>query len=310
MWYDGTEANFWKRRRFVQQPVPLKPRRGGRSSGRRWRAKAPVKGALSYVRAKKASLKKTALPDARQTVRRALPSVLTVLGLCLGLTSVRFALAGRIEYALFCILGAALCDVLDGRVARLLASESEFGAELDSLADFLCYGVAPALLAYIVALGQWPGKGWVVCLCFASCSAMRLARFNVYRLLMKKMPWGDTFFVGVPAPAGALVALLPLLMHFGVPGVFGSVLLPWSLMVSFAGSAALMLSHWPTPSLKSVKITRRQLPVWVLGVTFLVGALMGSPWATLAVIGTGYVLALPLCGLYVRRNFARSKTAP
>src|SRR5919199_1037119 len=146
------------------------------------------------------------------------PNLITVLALCLGLTSIRLAYEGRLDTAVICIIVAGVLDGLDGRLARLLRGTSRFGAELDSLSDFVCFGVAPALVLYGFILYNLRGLGWVVALVFAIASALRLARFNVMIDDPTRPDWKRNFFVGMAAPAGAVTALLPIYLHFiGVP---------------------------------------------------------------------------------------------
>jgi CDP-diacylglycerol--serine O-phosphatidyltransferase len=234
--------------------------------------------------------------------RLALPSVITVFGMCLGLSAIRFAFAGTFEYAVICVLAASLFDVADGRVARFLGSESDFGAELDSLADFLCYGVAPSVMAYFFTLSHWAGVGWPLCLFFTTCSALRLARFNVYRLLPAKVPWGDRFFIGLPAPGGAFVALLPFMIYFacGVTWIF-----PWSFLLTLALGGGLMVSRLPTLALKRFRFSKRQLPLVLLMASLVTGGLLSAPWSFAAVLVVGYIASMPLSVLWIRRHYGR-----
>ncbi len=149
------------------------------------------------------------------SINRLIPNVLTLAALCSGLTAVRFGLQNEFKLAVIAIIVAAIFDALDGRVARRLGVTSRFGAELDSLSDFLCFGVAPALVLYLASLKDGGALGWVVTLMFPICSALRLARFNTGLLSDPPPPaWTGSYFTGVPAPAGALVALIPLLISF------------------------------------------------------------------------------------------------
>lgn len=234
--------------------------------------------------------------------RLALPSVITVFGMCLGLSAIRFAFSGAFEHAVICVLVASLFDVADGRVARFLGSESDFGAELDSLADFLCYGVAPSVMAYFFTLSHWPGVGWPLCLFFTTCSALRLARFNVYRLLPTKVPWGDRFFIGLPAPGGAFVALLPFMIYFacGTTWIF-----PWSFLLTLTLGGGLMVSRLPTLALKRFRFSKRQLPLVLLGASLITGGLLSAPWSFASVLVVGYIASMPLSVLWIRRHYGR-----
>src|SRR5215218_8330181 len=149
------------------------------------------------------------------SINRLIPNILTLAALCSGLTAIRFALQGEFRLAVIAVIVAAIFDALDGRVARRLGVASRFGAELDSLSDFLCFGVAPALVLYLSSLTDSGALGWIVTLMFPMCSALRLARFNTALVSDTPPPvWTGSYFTGVPAPAGALLALIPLMVSF------------------------------------------------------------------------------------------------
>src|SRR6266404_8874746 len=151
-------------------------------------------------------------------VRTLLPNLITLLALCAGLTAIRLAVEDKLEWAVAAIVFAAMLDGIDGRVARMLKGTSRFGAELDSLADFVNFGVAPALILYFWGLHELKSAGWIAALVFAICAGLRLARFNVAIEDPNKPAWAANFFVGMPAPAGAITALLPIYVFFlGVP---------------------------------------------------------------------------------------------
>jgi CDP-diacylglycerol---serine O-phosphatidyltransferase len=221
---------------------------------------------------------------------RLLPNAVTVLALCLGLSAVNFALAGRFELCIAAAFGAALCDALDGGLARLLDASSKIGQELDSLSDLVSFGVAPALVLYIWAL-EGTRLGWVVALIFAVCMALRLARFNTLIDDDDQPPFAKEFFLGVPAPAAALTAGLPLylFLHFG-EGWWSSPLAVgiWALF-----TAALMVSRIPTLSLKTARVR----PQWIAPLLVLVGAgaaiLLTAPFLGMAIIAVGYLLLIP-----------------
>src|SRR5215510_15424579 len=146
------------------------------------------------------------------------PNLITLLALCAGLTAIRLSVEGRLEWAVAAIVFAALLDGIDGRVARMLKGTSRFGAELDSLADFFNFGVAPALLLYFWGLQELGNAGWIAAMVFAICAGLRLARFNVMIDDPNRPAWGEKFFTGVPAPAGAIAVLLPVYVYFlGMP---------------------------------------------------------------------------------------------
>jgi CDP-diacylglycerol--serine O-phosphatidyltransferase len=221
---------------------------------------------------------------------RLLPNAVTVLALCAGLSAVQFALAGRFELAVAAVGAAALCDALDGSLARLLDASSRIGAELDSLADLVSFGVAPALVLYIWQF-QDNRLGWVVALVFAVCMALRLARFNTLIDDEDEYPFAKEFFVGVPAPAAALVAGLPLylFLHFGdgwwaAPAGVGV----WALLV-----AGLMVSRLPTLSLKTVRVSPRYVAPLLVLVGLAAAVLITAPFLALAVVAAAYLALLP-----------------
>lgn len=219
-----------------------------------------------------------------QSFNRLVPNMVTVGALCAGLTAVRFAVGEQWEFAVVAILVAAVLDALDGTVARLLKASSDFGAELDSLSDVIAFGVAPALIIYFWSLSEIGGMGWAAALFFAVCCALRLARFN--STLDTRPPYAYNYFTGVPAPAGALLALLPLLVSFDFGAWAGhpAITSTWLVLV-----ALLMVSHIPTFSLKRVKVPQKfVVPMLVL--IGLVGAgLAGAPWRTLLICSVIYL---------------------
>src|SRR4249919_3027988 len=181
-------------------------------------------------------------------VRTLLPNLITLLALCAGLTAIRLSVEDKLELALAAIVVAALLDGIDGRIARMLKGTSRFGAELDSLADFVNFGVAPALILYFWGLHDLKSAGWIAALVFAICAALRLARFNVMIDDPNKPAWAGNFFTGIPAPAGALVVLLPI--YLSLLGLFrapAAVTLIFTLVI-----AGLMVSRLPVFSGKRV----------------------------------------------------------
>ena len=188
------------------------------------------------------------------SLNKLIPNVLTLMGLASGLTSVRFALQEQWEFAGIAVTVAAVLDALDGRVARLLKGASKFGAELDSLSDFVCFGVCPALILYLWAMqdaGRW---GWIVCMLFAMCCGLRLARFNVALEDPDKPNWAGQFFTGVHAPAGDGVVLLPMILSFIAGDDFFRN--PGMVAVWMLASGALLISTIPTFSFKTSRIPR------------------------------------------------------
>lgn len=214
------------------------------------------------------------------------PNLVTILGLCAGLTSIRLAVSGNYELAALLIVFAAAIDGLDGLLARRFQAASAFGAELDSLSDFVCFGVAPALLAFLFALGDAPGLGWTAVLVYVVCCCLRLARFNVGR----QAPAPRPHFVGVPAPAGALLSLLPVFLTF--EGLFHAAELPVMVALHLGLVGALMVSTVPTVSPRSMRVPRRRARWLLIAAAVLVGAALVRPWLLLAVADAVYAAAV------------------
>ncbi len=227
-------------------------------------------------------------------VRMLIPSMITLLALCSGLTSIRLSFEGDFHIAIAAIVLAAVLDALDGRVARALKSTSRFGAELDSLADFVNFGVAPSILLYAWLLDGLGNIGWIAGLVFAVCAALRLARFNVALDDKDRPAWAGRFFVGVPAPAGALTVLLPIYLQLaGVPTLEAGapVVLLYEIAIGF-----LMVSRVPTYSGKQFgeRIPREVvLPVF-MGVVLVAALLIAFPWQVLSLGAVAYLVSLPV----------------
>lgn len=229
------------------------------------------------------------------------PNLITLLALCLGLTAIRLAYEERLELAIYAILVAAVLDGIDGRIARLLQGATRFGAELDSLSDFVNFGVAPALVLYSFSLHEMGGMGWIVALVFAIASCLRLARFNVMLEDPHRPEWQKNFFVGVPAPAGAIAALLPIYLHFvGVPIIDTAAPV---VAVFLLGVAFLMVSTVPTYSGKKIgaNVPRSWvLPLFVLSVA-IAGLLLTFPFEMLALTSIAYIAFIPFSAARYRR---------
>ncbi|MGB1547868.1 MAG: CDP-diacylglycerol--serine O-phosphatidyltransferase [Alphaproteobacteria bacterium] len=224
---------------------------------------------------------------------RMVPSILTVLALCAGLTSIRFGFQERWEPAVFALLVAAVFDALDGRIARLMNAASEFGAMMDSLSDFLSFGVAPAILLYFWTMQEWGVVGWALVLLYGVCCALRLARFNSQDGNEEAHPaWAYNFFVGVPSPAGAALVLLPVMLSF----VFEDWGLDQPAIAAFflLGVSILMVSRVPTYSFKNFRVPQKYvLPTFLF--FGLVAAFVASEyWATLSVLTILYLASIPL----------------
>jgi CDP-diacylglycerol--serine O-phosphatidyltransferase len=223
------------------------------------------------------------------------PNVITLLALCAGLTGIRLALEGRYELALGAIVFAAMLDAVDGRVARMIKGTSRFGAELDSLADFFNFGVAPGLILYFWGLKELGNLGWIAAMVFAICAALRLARFNVQIEDPNRPVWAGNFFTGVPAPAGAITVLLPIYLYFLQVPMHEPALLVVTLIYTVV-IAALMVSRLPVLSGKKMGTRVRlemALPVILVAVLFI-ALLVSYPWQVLSVGTIAYLACLPL----------------
>ena len=239
-------------------------------------------------------------------VRSLLPNVLTLIALCAGLTAIRFGLQGRWESAVIAIAVAAVFDALDGRMARLLKGTSKFGAELDSLSDVISFGVAPALLMYLWALRDLKGAGWVLALAFCVCCALRLARFNTAEENPSAPSWSKNFFVGVPAPGAAGLALLPLIADLHLENDFFRQ--PILCGFIFAIVSFLMVSQVPTLSAKRLAI-KREYALHILVIVGLLTALVATfPWLVLTILGLLYWVSIPY-GAWKYRKLAEEHAA-
>ncbi|WP_436493452.1 CDP-diacylglycerol--serine O-phosphatidyltransferase [Actinokineospora sp. HUAS TT18] len=223
---------------------------------------------------------------------RLLPNAITVLAMCAGLSAVQFALRGQLEATIAAIGVAAILDSLDGRIARLLDATSKMGAELDSLADAISFGVAPALVIYV---WKFPNNrfGWIIALIFAVCMILRLARFNTLLDDTEQPPYAKEFFVGVPAPAGGLLALLPLILtiEYGNHGAWWQS--RWAVAIWTVAVAALLISRIPTLSVKSVRVPPRAIAPLLVGVGLLAAAVITYPMIALAAALVIYLIHIP-----------------
>ncbi len=236
-------------------------------------------------------------------IRMLVPNFFTLLSLCAGLTAIRMAIEMRFELAVAFVIAAALLDAVDGRAARFLKAQSRFGAELDSLADFVNFGVAPALIVYTWGLGTFKGFGWVTVLVFAAGMALRLARFNSM-LDVEKPKWQNNYFTGMPAPAGAITVLLPL--YLDGTGLFDARAMPILIAVYTLAMAFLLVSTIPTFSGKSLgdKIKRELVLPILVGVASLVALVVTYPYGTMLMITLAYLAMIP----FSIRRFARQMT--
>jgi CDP-diacylglycerol--serine O-phosphatidyltransferase len=236
-------------------------------------------------------------------VRSLVPNILTLLAMSAGLTAVRLAFLERWEHAVFAIILAGVLDGLDGRIARLLKGTSKFGAELDSLSDVIAFGVAPAMVGYLWSLHQVRGIGWVLALAFCVCCALRLARFNTVADDPDKPDWTVQYFIGAPAPIGAGIAVLPLILDFGletdffrIPAVSGAFMI---------ASAFLMVSRVPTYSFKRIGVRRDYMLPVLIAVGLFAAMIASFFWITVAAAGLLYLGSI----LFAVRSFYKQAAA-
>lgn len=231
------------------------------------------------------------------------PNVMTILALCAGLTAIRYGLRAEFERAIIAIFLAAALDGLDGRVARMLKGTSQFGAELDSLSDFVCFGVTPAILLYLWTMNTAGGLGWALVLLYVVCCGLRLARFNTQLMGEKDLPsWAYNYFTGVPAPAAAGLVLLPMILSFEIAPQFFSK--PLVVAVFLVAVAVLMVSQLPTFSFKKMKVPNRAVLPLMVGIGVLAAFLVTNPWMTLGILGLLYIGTIPF-GLRSFRKLER-----
>lgn len=243
----------------------------------------------------------------RLSVNSLIPNILTLLALCAGVTAIRFSLEERWEAAVAAIIVAAILDGLDGRMARLLKGASKFGAELDSLSDFAAFGVAPAVTLYLWSTHEIGGVGWMAALAFAACCALRLARFNTALEEVDPPPWRNLFFTGLAAPAGALLAMMPVAVSFQIGDEI--VRSPVFVGIWLIVGALLMVSQVPTYSFKRLRVKREHvLPLLIL-VAFLAALLFTYPWLILTLIGLAYLCSFPFSYRAQRRYAAATAEA-
>ena len=265
----------------------------------------------------------------RVPIRTIAPNLVTAMAACAGITSISLSSEGRFLHALVALLVACVCDGMDGRIARLLKASSKLGAELDSLADFVNFGVAPAMFMYFwmtggpshVYLDGSPVAQPLVrtvlgcSLFYAMCDCFRLARFNTM-LEQETAPWWRNYFTGVPAPGGCWMVLTPAILSLALdakgsaPRVAEFLQSPWTgiFMLLFVGS--LMASRLPTISLKHLHVRKSSLPFVLAGLLLLVAFLASNFWLTLGVLGAGYILTVPVSGFLFLRTRARMSAAP
>ena len=234
----------------------------------------------------------------KKNARMILPNMLTLIGVCIGLTSIRFALDGRFEFAIIAIIFAALIDGLDGRIARLIKGTSKVGKELDSLTDMISFGVAPAFIMYFWKLNTLERFGWLLCLIYVICVALRLARFNINS--NQEPSWKDNFFEGVPSPAGGILVLTPLIIS--ISG-FDYIQLNYDVIVPifFVVTSFLLISKFPSYSFKKIVIPRKTTIFLLFGIVLFFGLLLIYTFNVIAISAVIYVFLLPISYLHFQK---------
>ena len=232
--------------------------------------------------------------------RMILPNAITLIGVCIGLSSIKFALDGKFALAVIAILFAGLMDALDGRIARLIKGTSKMGKELDSLGDVISFGVAPALIMYFWNLQYLDKLGWFVCLIYVVCVALRLARFNVSS--SEESSWKDNFFEGVPSPAGGIIVLMPLILSFsGLGEFFFKINYEVMVPVFFIVVSILLISTIPTYSFKRIVIPRTMTIFLLFGIVLFFGALLVYTFKILALSSFLYLCLIPISFFHYKK---------
>ena len=234
----------------------------------------------------------------KKNARMILPNILTLIGVCIGLTSIRFAMDEKFELAIIAIIFAALIDGLDGRIARLIKGTSKVGKELDSLTDMISFGVAPAFIMYFWKLNGLERFGWLLCLIFVICVALRLARFNINS--NQETSWKDNFFEGVPSPAGGILVLTPLIIS--ISG-FDYIQFNYDVMVPlfFVITSILLISKFPTYSFKKIVIPRKTTIFLLFGIVLFFGLLLIYTFNVIAISVIVYLFLLPISFIHFQR---------
>ena len=234
----------------------------------------------------------------KKNARMILPNMLTLIGVCIGLTSIRFALSGEFHLAIIAIIFAALIDGLDGRIARLIKGTSRVGKELDSLTDMISFGVAPAFIMYFWKLNTFGRFGWLLCLIYVICVALRLARFNINS--NQESSWRDNFFQGVPSPAGGILVLTPLIISLSG---FDYIELNYNVIVPifFIGTSLLLISKFPTYSFKKIVIPRKATIFLLFGIILFFGLLLIYTFNVIAISSLIYLSLIPISIFHYQR---------
>ena len=247
--------------------------------------------------------KKFKLVSSKKT-RYLLPNILTLGGVCLGISSIKFSIDGNYSLAVIFILFAAILDALDGRVARLIKGTSEFGKELDSLTDFVSFGIAPVFILYFWELNNYGKLGWAITLIYSVCCVLRLARFNLTKIDDQQL-WKSNYFEGVPSPAGGILILMPLIFELADLNLNFNIknLTPYFTILI----AILMVSKFPTLSLKKISISPKATAFILLGIGTIFISLLYYTFATLLVFGLVYLISIPV-SFFMYKNRNRKET--
>ena len=242
---------------------------------------------------------------ASKKTRYLLPNILTLAGVCLGISSIKFSIDGNFSLAVTLILLAAILDALDGRIARLIKGASKVGKELDSLTDVISFGVAPAFIMYFWKLNELGRLGWLICLIYVICVALRLARFNVSS--EAEPSWRDNFFEGIPSPAGGVLVLIPLVFSCSELNIFNinyDIIVP----LFFITTSILLISKVPTYSLKKIVVPRRMTIFLLFAVILYFGLLLIYTFNTIVISGIAYFLIIPASAIHYFRINKKFKT--
>ena len=234
----------------------------------------------------------------KKNARVILPNMLTLIGVCIGLTSIRFALDEKFEFAIIAIILAAVIDGLDGRIARLIKGTSKVGKELDSLTDMISFGVAPAFIMYFWKLNTLGRFGWLICLIYVICVALRLARFNINS--NQDPSWKDNFFEGVPSPAGGILVLTPLIIsmtNFNYIKINYDIVVP----VFFIITSFLLISKFPSYSFKKIVIQRKTTIFLLFGIVLFFGLLLVYPFNVISISAIIYLFMLPISFIHYQK---------
>ncbi len=241
----------------------------------------------------------------QKNTRVILPNIFTLVGVCIGLSSIKFAFDARFELSVLAIIVAAVIDGLDGRIARLIKGTSKVGKELDSLTDVISFGVAPAFIMYFWKLNELGRVGWLICLIYVVCVALRLARFNVSS--SEEPSWKDNFFEGIPSPAGGVLVLMPLIFSFSELQIFS---LNYDIIVPalFIAISILMISKMPTYSFKRIVVQRSMTIFLLLGIVLYFGLILIYTFNTLVLSGIIYLIMMPISSVHYYKIKNKFKT--